>query len=51
MLFQYWANVEDGVPTLKQLWVNCQCLLIALHKDLTLFCTIDGNLSDIAILW
>ena len=27
MLFQCWASVEDGVPTLKQLWVNAPCLL------------------------
>ena len=27
MLFQCWANVEDGGPTLKQLWVNAPCLL------------------------
>ena len=27
MLFQCWASVEDGVPALKQLWVNAPCLL------------------------
>ena len=26
-LFQCWASVEAGVPTLKQLWVNAPCLL------------------------
>ena len=27
MLFQCWASVEDGGPTLKQLWVNTPRLL------------------------
>ena len=27
MLFQCWASVEDGGPTLKQHWVNAPCLL------------------------
>ena len=27
MLFQSWANVEDGGPTLKQHWANYLCLL------------------------
>ena len=27
MLFQCWAGVEDGGPTLKQHWVNASCLL------------------------
>ena len=26
-LFQCWASVEDGGPTLKQDWVNAPCLL------------------------
>ena len=28
MLFQCWASVEDGGPTLKQHWVNTPCLLV-----------------------
>ena len=28
MLFQCWASVEDGGPTLKQYWVNAPCLLV-----------------------
>ena len=27
MLFQCWASVVDGGPTLKQHWVNASCLL------------------------
>ena len=27
MLFQCWASVEDGGPTLKQHWTNAPCLL------------------------
>ena len=27
MLFQCWAIVKDGGPTLKQYWVNSWCLL------------------------
>ena len=27
MLFQCWASVGDGGPTLKQYWVNVSCLL------------------------
>ena len=27
MLFQCWASVEHGKPTLKQHWVNILCLL------------------------
>ena len=27
MLFQCLTSVEDGVPALKQLWVNAPCLL------------------------
>ena len=27
MLFQCWAHVEDGGPTLKQHWVNASCLI------------------------
>ena len=27
MLFQCWASVEDGGPTLKQHWANASCLL------------------------
>ena len=27
MLFQCWASVEDGGPTLKLHWVNSSCLL------------------------
>ena len=27
MLFQCWASVGDGVPTLKQHWVNASCML------------------------
>ena len=27
MLFQCWASIEDGGPTLKQHWVNSPCLL------------------------
>ena len=26
MLFQCWASVEDGGPTLKQHWMNVSCL-------------------------
>ena len=32
MLFQWWANVEDGGPTSKRHWVNATCLLGYLHK-------------------
>ena len=35
MLFQCWASVEDGGPTLKQLkWVNVPCLLGLLSQTL-----------------
>ena len=27
MLFQCWASVEDGGPTLKRHWLNAWCLL------------------------
>ena len=27
MLFQCWASVEDGGPTLKRHWINASCLL------------------------
>ena len=26
MLFQFWASVEDGGPTLQQHWMNVSCL-------------------------
>ena len=32
MLFHCWASVEDGVPTLKQLWVNVPFLLGLRHR-------------------
>ena len=34
MLFQCWSSDEDGVPTLKQLWVNAPGLL---------WCSLDGG--------
>ena len=27
MLYQYWANVADGGPALKQHWFNASCVL------------------------
>ena len=40
MLFQCWASVEDGGPTLKQHRVNVSCLLGLLLKDIVKLKTI-----------
>ena len=42
MLFQCWASVEDGGPTLKQPWVNASCLLgyNSIYQKIFSFCLI-----------
>ena len=37
MLFHCWVSVGDGVPTLKQLWVNAPCLLGSHRSRLNFF--------------
>ena len=50
MLFQCWASVEDGEPTLKQYWVNISCLLgltfWVCSSDATLWCVLCLNLTN-----